>query len=892
MRKILSIMLAVALTLTTLAIPMSAFAADGTTMELVYAIDTVNEAAYNSGTAIYPGDEVTVSLSLKASVDTPVNLIELKNSVPENLGLSLAAVDGITNTGSVSNALYVDQSITITTAGIKLMEGTVTMPDASTSYTITANTAVGENLIVYGDDSDDYSPEFNNLTITPVTISVVQPTSSIKVNDTELAEGETKTIYASSATIEWSSQSTTATATYKLGDGEPTPIERGSVAEVSDAGTYTVTISYGTGMTYVRSFTLDTSSIDGTITTAISGEGEKKYQRGNTFEVPIVLSEGHESATVGMLAFTVAYDSTKLSIKQETEDEKVEIKPTDAGAEVVWTTDNITYLKTGDAVTTLVFTVLENAEYGNETITFKGTGLALEGSLDTVDAELGVTVGDQNILIMPETLATSDFASPANWTNVAYDVTVTTTAGDTVVYVSDEALVDEEANYAPWFLSGTALTDNQFEINAYKNYAIVTKLGDAPVEYQAIIITAADTKFDDTKPQVTPEAGMNDWLRTDDAAKKIAVDTFATVTDAIPADGVIKVEYYIGTAAAPVVWTESTDGNIAIEQDSEAESVTIKWTDAAGNATEDKTYGLKLDATAPVIEVTEPGEAVEGTKTVTFTVTDAHGEVAPESVKVYTSTDTELTADNYTSGTEAQLTGTYSFGVNQTTWYYIVASDKAGIAAEAMSGKVEFATATATTKLTAQVVKGDNAPTLTFYDTVTMAAKGITDRAGTVLNGNGTFTYAKITLPADQAGITTTVSVTKGGEAFSTETVGYEFTEVGEYVVTVTNKDTSNTELTTTFNFSIVAVADMMTVNGNSVYDVADYGRVRDLIADGETTEPTAAYKFYGGFYSGDLDGNGVYDVNDTTDLVAKLKARIKLPADSEYPILNNQTAE
>lgn len=882
--------------LTTLAIPMSAFAEEPVTMELVYAIDKVNDVAYASGTKIYPGDVVEVSVSLKASVETTVNMMEFANSIPSGLSLSLSAVSGITNeTTATSGSAFLSEttSITATTTGTKLMSGTVTVADAIQSYTVTAATANGEEPMVYDNNRHDYAPSINNLTVTPVTISVEQPTNRIKVDDVELTtDGTTPTYYKSSAKITWESDSSKATATYKVGDGEAVNIPSGTEGvTVNTAGTYEITVGYGTSMTYKRSFILNTQSVDGTISTAVQEDSKGlKYKQGETFTVPVTLTAGPTDSIVGSVAFAVTYDSAVLSMAKGADDTNVVIE----GNNVTYTANSNdltnTLLKKDDKVVDLTFTVLDNAAYGNSEISFAGTGIAIEGSLSETDATLGVSSAKTTILVMPETLATVATVSlPSDWTNTAYDVAVTTAAGETRVYTSDSALVDSADSYASWFEAGTQVADNKITINAYKDYAVVTKLGTSPVAYQATIIAAASTKFDTTVPVIaagTGGAGVDTWLRTDQAEKTMTVAQLASVTDSIPADGAIKAEYYFGTSAdADVTWVEATNGNITIPQNSEAEKITLKWTDAAGNSTAKTEYALKLDATKPVINVTEPTAVSDGKKTVTFTVTDAKGEVDTDTIKVYTSNTGEITGENAgTETTAANAEGTYSFDVTQTTYYKIVASDKAGIPADAKTGSITFAGATDTTTLTAQVVKGADKPTFNFFDTTTMTAKDIKNRAGAVLDGNGTFTYVKLTMPQQNAEIDTTITVTKGGESYSTTT--YEFEEVGEYAVTVANKDAADVTKTTTFKFSIVEAENIMTVNGNSVYDVADYGRVRDLITESKTA-PDSTSLFYGGFYSGDLNGDGAYTADDYSDLVTNLKARVKLPVNSNYPILN-----
>lgn len=902
MKRIMSIMLAVALVLTTLALPMSAFAAEGdpVAMELVYAIDTVNDVAYENG-KIFPGDTVVVSATLTATEEVTIKDLEFTNTVTNGLDGQWTVVGDIINSSSTEaideDILVAGGSIVVNAAGTKIMTGTFTMPNDTANYTVS-----GEEFTAYAPafGDEEFSTWMENFTVKSATINVVQPVNTISVDGTPLSPDAVKTVYADSANITWSSESTLATAEYSLGEATAVTIPNEGI-DVTEAGTYVITVKYGDGLVYTCSFKLSDETVDGTISTTIGLVGEAtepvvKYGIGDTFTVPVVLTAGPSTDIVGSVGFKVTYDNTYLSMAKAETDTNVLIEAEEGYDKVTYTAADATaenLLKKDETVATLTFTVKNTAVYGNTTISFAGIGLAIEGTLTETSPALGVTQESTTILVMPATLATVDKTDLSNvWTKVEYPVDVTVNAGTAKLYKAKN--IDFEnadvADFESWFSAeGVQDVTGSITINEYIDYVVVTKLGENPVEYQAVIIKAEETKFDITVPVVVDGEGMTEWLRTDDDAKTIEVAKFATATDSIPAEGAIKAEYYFGTPGE-VVWTEAVGGIINIAKDAQDTTVTIKWTDEVGNATEAKTYALKLDATKPVINFTAPGAAVEGVKTASFTVTDAVGEVDADSIKVYTAT-TEITDVTELEPIELTNTeGTYSFGVSALTYYYIVASDKAGISADVVKGQITFTAATKTTMLDVKVLKPVEAvegeepvviPTLKFYDTETMAAKKIYTKEKSYHDGNGTFTYVEIIAPAAQEEIITDIKV--NGE----EPEDLVFDTVGVYELVITNTDATSNYEATTFKFEIVEPANILTVNGNSVYDVVDYGRVRDLIGDGESATPGIDSLFFGGYYSGDLNGNGIYATDDLNELLTNLRARVKLPVNSDYPILN-----
>lgn len=864
MRKVLSLMLTIALMLTVVAVPASAANIDLLDAGAAGVASINYNITATDGTAIdeaYVGDKIQLEVSATLPAGTYTDLeIPVKYDSAVLKYVSLTAEPGYemgegldyVEDGIVKYTVT-DKEIVSTGDAIKLFEVEFEVISGVGTTSTVAYDTDGFETSVIGDKW--YSVSDNNITTN--TDSILVKANTVKALVDGDAELQNETYYDTDGFTITVEGTNVTSATITLKGSEPVAI--GDGYPVTAAGTYTVNLEAAGGVTKSYTFTLDTTQVTAKLVSSITSKNELGYKAGEGFKVPVAieLTEGKQAA---MVTFDVAYDKTKLvlntaALNVEGEAGNYTVKYGTEGAEVG--------LEDGENVAILPFAVADGAAVGLADVTFSKPQIALvTDGIDATDYELGVCA-DQSVTIVVDTFATAAFATEGqSWSNTQYDVTVKPVDGVTVGYMAydaeTEVITDTQAGLKAIYDAAVVANQvtNTITFDSEKTYYAVAKIEDV---YQ--LVKLPDNMIDKTAPVV--DADKAAALDMNAYANGVTGTTINVAGVATDANGI--------TVTATGIDGITVEGTvITIPAGTYDAEITVTYTDAAGNTATDAVK-VMLDNVAPTVVATVGEVKTDGTKDITVAITD--NDASAVTAKWFYSATEEFTGEG-----EDVVDGVINAA--KAGNYKVVVSDIAG--SNETTVVVALDKLTAASGITVKTVKAGQF-TEGFKTTEEMTELvRITDKAGAVLETNGWFTY--VAIKALDAPTNYTNTLTLDGEAYTAETP----VAIGEHVLVV--KTAHNVDATdfkeATYKFSVVAALDMPSVNADKRYNVIDYALIRNVSASGANL-PVAGMDFYGGLFSGDLDGDLDVDSTDLAAMLTSLKNGEKKGAYNSIPVMN-----
>lgn len=864
-------MLAVALVLTTLVVPM---AVSATT-------DSVDIVMTPSATAVKNGETFTVTVSAKATgeeatavnvdamavyVDFPSTAFEFVSAEPEQGEIKNATLAGTSAT--VLEYLYTSEndSLSVTPEGVELY--TVTFKAvadvAEGSYEMKLSTARAQECIGLSDagaaDVTAYSVTSNGTSV-PIEKNI----AIAKINNAEIQNNKT---YINADGIDVTVEQTNATSvTLKKDSGEAEELLTEGAVDTSkltalEAGTYVLTITTP-GNTATYTFTVSTTVVSGQL--EIVAPENKVVAPGDTVAFDVKVSDLGE-ATAALISFDVAYDANVLEL---TASDGVEVGDNGTATVTYGDVDNNTGITGEGTVVTLNFTVKTPQTYDTTEVTISNEQLVLVKDYLTGDNDTcTITTSTAKVVVIPEEGTDWATVTPATteWSKEAVTVTVSeVVSGAEVKYVvKNDGTTVTDAD-AVWD-SAEELTENAFTVNDEAGtYYVIAKIGDDPAAYTIVdtLVNGEDVKYDGTAPVVADnnlDMAEGEWISVASEAYTINVDlaTNLNVTERFK-DG-LTYKY----AVAEGEKANLTDSIVIPVGTTEGENVTVTIyvTDEAGN--EGTTVvTVNIDNTVPEVSIENGGQA---SGKVTLTVESSDTLSGIDSTKVYYSqealdeaTITEVEKLNVIEADEGAYT-TENSGT-----YYAVAYDKAG---NYSIDSVEITVADSVTlpSLTVKTKNDENAVAGTFKDAVTL-----TNQIG--VDTNGTFTYVSIAVGESPDG---TVALTLNGETVEADALA-AMTAAGDYVleVTATSKTDSSITKSATYKFSIVdAQANMVSPDGNNTYTMMDYAKIRNVLQiEGAGLNNLKTVHNFNAYLAGDVDADLDMDAADYANIITAIES-------------------
>lgn len=876
MKKFLSLMLTLALIITTLALPITASAADIDLMAAGEQTITIsydaqfNNAAISETNKVKPGDSFTVDVKIAAENETTFDASDLSVKY-DGAFFNLANVEltdstnwesqTISNTegnyvklSSTKNVSFSATATTIATLTFNVANKAVT----SKSYVLSAQ----QDTLFYDTNGKWYRVADSNLNDSKATIYVEANTVSATIDGNAIVNDNT--YYKSTNLVLAYSGSNVTKAEYKLGEAEAVPFLNGALnsVELTEAGTYTVTVQAAGLEPVVYTFTYVKEDVNVKLTPSTDNV---TVNQGGTVTIPVKITGLPAGKKASMVKFKAVSDNAKVTLATTS---PAEIKD---GFVVYGDAANSASIDENAIVANLVFNVAEDAEFGDVKFTFSDEDLALETSV--IDPSATKIVADPSVVtstIIPAgNFATlSDPRSRTQWTgtdNQAYDITVAPVANATVKYTkAAKGTSVATDNLATFYANSTEATDNKIPVNSEETIYVVAKIGS---QYQLIgpfDNGTAPVFYDATAPVVSGSADMTSWVSTLNAAYNHDV-TAITAEDSESGSGVVAEKQY-STDNGATLKALTEDGKIAIAQGTSVKpdntSYAIFFKDRAGNLSTGKVVKLMLDGDAPTISGTSVGVQENGKKELIFTAADETSNVT-------------VTVTGPNGDVAADTDNKYYAATNGN--YTVTATDEAGNTTTYTFDNVVLETLSSAAGLSVSVVKGKALKDNGF---IPEGDERLTAFGGT----NGTFTYAKIKV-MDMSNATSTVTL--DGEAKEGE---FEVTTAGEHsvVVTTTNSANSNDVKTATYKFKIVTdQKDMPSVDGDGRYNMLDFALVRKVV--GGTTDgvlPNADSEFAGGIFSGDVNGDFTLTAADYDAILESLRAG-KIPGTYTFDIMN-----
>lgn len=885
MKKFLSLMLTLALILTTLALPVSA--ANISFEDYGYLTIGYSMAYPEGQDAVHPGEEFDVYVNVTASSEN-VNsfttgyfnltydseLFEYKLASDYN---SNATVNG-SKAGNVrfdyedlNNSLVLENN---KASFVKLTFAVKDTAIASESAIFALdNTGDAAFTVPQGDSFVYFNTDENNLKDEKLTVSVKNNTAKALIDDIEIESGKT---YYSTTGVKVTYEATNfVSATIQKDNEEATNIDANGT-QVTTAGTYTVVVKAKGNVTTTYTFTLSTAnvqaklSLDGTVQ-------DTGYKYGDDFTFDVKIS-GLDGATADMVSFDVAYDAEKFDMVLV--GENAELK------------ENKTVMfgdKSGDLTTSgtdkaqvvgLKFTVKENVAYGDYEIKIENAKMALaEDAINPKADNIGIENGSKVVTVVP---VDSNFVTTSGgktgWeegcNGNGYALTLTSSIEQATlkyksVSESTAPTLSTQAELKNFYEGASDVSENSMMINTEATYYVVAKIGSVYFLTNTLV-NGTDVFYDDTAPTVdaaTTNVAMSNWANE----KTINVSDIAA-NDVL--SGIDK--YYVSKVETPTEndYTEITASNGYKFTETFEGNVTIKVTDKAGNSAT-ITAAIKVDKDNPTATIVG-GSQSNGKKELVVTANDDKSGVKSKEV-TYSSEEN----GEYTTKVEADQDGKYF--ADQSGWYKLTVTDNAGNVSEAKV-QISIDKITGTSAINVTVVKNGSAVKNGFLTKETMTNKGIQNRNGDTLSTNGTFTYVKITVdtPADSEKYNNKVYVkdlSSDSNEFVEETDGVvelDQTELGNYEVKIetVNKTDETDKAEAIYEFSVVAPDDMLSVNADGRYNIIDYAYIMKVVGSSvDGALPTSSNGFWGGLLSGDLTGDLTLKSDDLTMLINSIRA-------------------
>lgn len=907
MRKFLSLMLAMALIITTLALPVSVSAAAGKSDANITVSYTTD---LGEATEVHPGDTFNLTVNITSDKNVTLSAYEIYVAYDKNDYTITAASDASysiveSKWGYTGNLIAMSKNTdTELTAATAVAVATIPVTVASGA---TVNEASGfvkpttgfVDMFVEGGTAE--GTKECNFSDSELSYTINANTSSITI-DGKAYEPNKLYINANGVTFRVTGTNIES-VTYKQTDAEtPTditvPVTGKTSAEITTpltAGAYEVSVKL-TGVADAVNYTFRVSQevVSGEIAINFTPKAEG-YKAGETFEVPVKISGIGENKK-GMASFDLVYDSARLELTTTTA-ENITIAPGEAGkASVSFGTSSTaaSFPTTGDGnFVTLAFSVKSDAEIGKADITISNAQLTVKNDTDDIVYENNsskITKDSTTVVVVPNIFATVDTSAVTDWTNTSYDVTVNPVSAPADQAISFKyVLLDGAANYADQnALKGAyeseaakAVTGNKIAIDTdSKHYAIISEFNGV-YSLVADLAPGANIWYDGKAPTID-----NDKLaesNMDSFAKSKDVTVTDLATDAGGSNGVTYKYLVVTDGTTPTAettgWTDVSD-TISFTE-SKVGKLYIMATDKAGNAiVSNAEVNIKVDADNPTLTTNAGNDTADGTP-ITISATDTTSNVT---VKVYfsetdvdasTLTDSNLSKTYPEEGEEASKTIGKTYYAKNSGFYYISATDEAGNSSDVSKVKVTRAAVDNTSTLSVKVIS-TSTEVANVFDKVTESNTA----------SNGTFGYVGIKVATPAENLKNTITATKDGEPLTLENASdltaeytHEFTEAGEYELTVVTAHSTNTDAKATATYKFTIAADqtaMVSPSGDNRYNSLDYVMMRKVAANAELNGiPTEVYGFEGK-YSGDLDGNFKTTTEDVDAILASIKeARI-----------------
>lgn len=865
MKKYLSLVLAIALVLTTLVVPMSV-SAEGEDITLSY---VYTDADGEVVTEAYAGDAVKMSVKAVANTDdvsidqSSIMLVYDKNVVSVASENTDVKIDTTYSTITYNNT----SGYTISTAGVELFSVNLTIAEV-TGTAVAFSLADKAPASFVTTEYEEASFVVPSQTLTIGTSSIV-----VKVGETVLKTTETDTFR------DGTSVSVTATATGKFGAAEIQKLNTetseyekvgdltdATAYRVSEAGTYKVVVTIpGKTDTEEYNFVYIQETIDAVISIVTDNISADGYTTDGVIEIPVTMS-GIGTATAGMVKFDVKYDANYLTLDETSLSEKVSYTVAD-------TKDSVTVLY-GDeenadgtltnngTVATLKFNVNDTiAKYDNTTITLDTTNAKWCEAGDAVtpiDLRIGASKGSVTTVIKPVTFATLTGADKTAYQKDSYTITVASENGVTTQYVAGTATY-ETAEAA--FEASNAIPEGGIPVdNDTYTYYIVSKVGSAPAAYQMTVLTPGEGEGKTNLDKTAPTVDATKWTVPETWTSTVGAGVTLTLPEQFAVDAGAGLAGYKIYNGEELLSGDTAVTNWKVPAGANVEKLNVVAVDTVGNEAEAVEITVKYDGVAPEkAELSVGNFTNENTKVISITNVDG-GLSGVAKVELYKdSTLVQAITAN---------AGVYEYETNQEGTYYVIVTDGAGNTSTSESLVVSMEKISAS-NIQVAIVKDAEAKT------------------GFVQSGvgnNGTFTYVKIK-PVAQTDVDDTLTFTVGGEDVdvTADAEGYyvidgtaEETTLGEYTLTVASekKDDANNAATATYKFTVVGTQEAMkSATNDAYYNALDYVRVRNLV--GESTDevaPTADAKLEGGLFSADVDGTLGYGPNDVSTILSAIR--------------------
>lgn len=855
MKKVLSMVLALALVLTTLVVPMTVSAA-GETFTISYKL--TNGAA--EVTNIYPGDTITVDVYAAASAEAEA-IYELYIPTPADMG-TITPGAGATLSGSFVK-VAVDEN------GKKTFTAE---PQKVTSYSFTVPAgATGEHSIpaIEAGTTDSYftlMSTYEDITASaaahPFVVTPHSATVLVKVG----AEG----VYAATNEI----LSASATDVYVKVESDTTEISDLKVAK-QEAGVYgeaTSFTNYGIAFSNYGTYKITYKTVDdakdheyvitykSNVVADLVLSAEKTAVPGGTFTVNVSVDQ-LAGNLVEVLTFDVV-DSDKLTLDTTN---TAEGKVTYEGNTVTFRAPQDGGIAQGATVVALKFNVAEKY-VGTESVQVTNQKLAVNAGFDASASNLDqnsadivkVTVSSSDAVTAAELGAEIDFATSRN-------IPVQQTAGWTVkegqLAVAYASYSDQQTSTAAADMFNETniipLTGN-VNVTESKYYYVIARYGEAGhYVYEKIAEYDKDAlKIDRIAPIVNMNTTFENWTN--------AATVVFSVTDA--GAGVETMSYKLSAEApewstSPVaggVATVTLPGNVVIT------SIIVKAADILTNESDEKIFDIKYDAVAPVI-VLGPGVYTNGVVPIEITVTAADNDV-PENaeIKHYAENPEDATVKE---AAFALVSGVATYNAATKGYYIVSVTDRAGNVATVTSEFIETDKQSVLMAPTFDVLSGEAASTGSLKTDAQLDELYGAEVAAT----NGTFTYMNVTANAAATTKDYKTEYTLNGAEW---TPG-EITDANDYTLVVkTYMIAAPTDYQeATYTFSITDRANFKTVNGDTKYRLSDYLILGIMTKDGADFARDAAAKFTGGYFSGNVTGDLMNDwAADRTEMLNKIK--------------------
>lgn len=868
MKKFLSLMLTLALIITTLALPITASAED-------IALESPGNITVNytlPTDSVHPGDIFDVTVKLTASAETTKTTVngyvldfdydasklvlqnettDASSSDPEiKINTKAGGTDKFIRISSTTQKVLDEttKSIDVTTLKFKVAENVDV--NSPYSFVLRSDNATRTSVSLYDTDTketDGYrgskilskTAEETKVTFTANTYTIKKGDTSIENDKTYYGIKEAETYTIAGTNIE--------TVNVKKGEEiiEASKGEDGKytfTAEIPTvATTYTITVKVIGKDPVTTTFTITNEEvnvaigIDDSINIPDTG-----LVPGAELTVPVSVTGVGGAIKAAMISFKVEYDNNVLELNTTDLDTNVTCSngiftygDNNAGPEVLIT-------ENGKVFANLKFTVKNDlaAGFGEKSVKIVPKGLALAKDIDPGKDSIGVNTDIRYFVVVP-TAAFAVAAPDSNvttWTKDVYNVTINDVKdGAKVRYavVNSETLNEEQktqSGLATLYGTEENITGTTFKINqAGKYYAVIAMIGGEHAKvYQLITVDSKDTiksLYDSVKPEVDDTAITVEGVKaSDDAGFDFKLNGLL-ISKQEGLSIVNKLEYALSNTEtiADDKWT-NVDGfskdnlantNINLKDMNFNGKIYFRATDEAGNVSDNSAgVALKLDKDAPVITNIEKSSiTAEGKYTLSSTVTDEGSNITGEALtaKWYKQEKTEgaTVLDNVADIEALTDTGTLEIG------------ESGAVSFDVLTDGIYYIVATDAAKHKAfkyiDVVVGKASVSALL---VKVYANGEAkqgaffatgdDKLAPFSDSNGTFMYVSPTVADAATGYKNEIALKKtvdGGEETSVDfTNGMSITDKGDYTLTIKTVSNSNANNydTAVYKFKVV----------------------------------------------------------------------------------------